>query len=248
MFNKINEFIKYSQKKNLTGKTVLLYKYILENYKDCSTIDEVKKRLINIKMKPQTKKVHKVVLSLYFKHIKKYNYVEEISLIKLESEGQIYRTVLTKEQIENSLKESSYDDDTTRFYKHLFLFMFQTGIRAGEVNSITENGTNLYVKGKGRKTREILYKREVWLMIRKEMLKPNNPLLKYEALRHQLKKIFRKKIGLHTLRRSFATHMLLSGANPKTVQMQMGHSNINTTYAYLNVSKRKNQEEYDKYM
>ncbi|MFV8478097.1 tyrosine-type recombinase/integrase [Mycoplasma sp. B6400] len=250
MFKKVNSFIKFSERKNLSANTIDNYIKVLKKYKSCQTIEEVKEMLVVSKMKPSTKSVHKVILIMYFEYVRKQKEANELKFLKLETQGMIYRTVFSKEDIERYLKISKYDTEITTFYKKLFLFMFQTGIRADEIHNITQIGSSLYIKGKGRKTREILYKKETWEEIKKEVNKPNNSLLRYEKMRYQFKKIFNtsNSVGLHTLRRSFATHMLLNGVNPKTVQMQMGHSNINTTFGYLNINKRQKQEEYDKFM
>jgi len=156
--------------------------------------------------------------------------------------------------------------------KAIFELMYSTGIRSQEALDINIEDIHIQamwvrVKGKGGKERVLPFGEKAkkalesyieWLKVNK-LYSPERPLfvnfkgerLSYRSLlrimkKHQLNTGLFKNLTLHSIRHSFATHMLDSGADLRSIQELLGHSRLSTTQKYTHVSMDKLMETYDK--
>lgn len=176
-------------------------------------------------------------------------------------------------EIESILDTISEDNIVGIRDKCLFELMYSTGLRVSEVSNlcikdVDLNEKSIRILGKGNKER-IVYFGEVslkllnkYLNIRECFLKHGNidylfinnngECLSRQSIEYIVNKIMKNslinhKISPHTLRHSYATHLLDNGADLRSVQELLGHENLNTTEVYTHVSKEYLRSEYLKY-
>ena len=66
------------------------------------------------------------------------------------------------------------------------------------------------------------------------------------ALRRVLKQLnIKKRISIHTLRHSYATHLLEAGVNIRRIQQYLGHSSLNSTMIYLHLTTQGHENAYN---
>lgn len=198
----------------------------------------------------------------------KNNYFNLISNPKINKPLPKY---LSNIEIETLLE--SFDKSNMYDLRNLLIveLIYSTGMRLNEISNIKLNDINfsnnsIKVLGKGNVERVVYFGKyaEEYIHLylnesRKRLLnKKNSDYLFVSRLGNKLSdssinKIVSssaKKIGLlmnvspHTLRHTFATHLLNEGADIKTVQTLLGHKNINTTEVYTHVSNKEIKEVY----
>lgn len=157
--------------------------------------------------------------------------------------------------------------------KAMLELLYGTGLRISELLSLTLNDIdfiNCTVRcmGKGRKERIIpindyiidylkLYLNErpkLEKKVKYQELFLNNhgkPITRqgfYKILKGiLLVKGLSTEVSPHTLRHSFATHLLENGADLRIIQEMLGHSDISTTRIYTHISNQKVKHDYDEY-
>ena len=157
--------------------------------------------------------------------------------------------------------------------KAMLELMYGCGLRVSElinleINDIDITNCLIRIMGKGSKEREIpigeysIYYLNKYLEVRNALLKNkacNKLFLNnhgmgitrqgfFKNLKHLLKeKGLNPDVSPHTLRHSFATHLINRGADLRSIQEMLGHSDISTTKIYTRISDEKVIEEYNEY-
>lgn len=180
-------------------------------------------------------------------------------------------TVLSKEEVEKLLDIDLTDCYSYR-NKAMLELLYSTGLRVSELvnlelNNIDLENCMLKTIGKGNKERIIpisdyaLYYVEKYINeYRGSMLKKRinnyvfinnhgNPMTRqgfFKIIKKlALEKGIKTPISPHTLRHSFATHLLDYGADLRSIQEMLGHSNLSTTQIYTHVSSEHLKDNYN---
>ena len=200
---------------------------------------------------------------------------EEVPEIESVHRPSRLPTCLTVEEVEDLLDMPDMNTKDGIRDKAMLETMYATGLRVSELLSLELPNINfntgfVTVIGKGEKQRKvpigdfaleyvIKYIEEVRTPMKKKIKDKNLFLNKYgkKLSRQYFFKMVKKyaleagitaSISPHTLRHSFATHMLENNADLRVVQELLGHSNIATTEIYTHLSTRRIVSAYDNYM
>lgn len=154
-----------------------------------------------------------------------------------------------------------FDALTSTKYRAILMTIYAAGLRASEVvhlkvRDIDSARMQIRVRqGKGRKDRYVMLSpalltilREYWRLTRPvggDWLFPGSTPDRAistgsvrQVCRKAAKSCLKKRVSLHTLRHSFATHLLEGGADIRLVQVLLGHRSLNTTARYTHVSQK----------
>lgn len=171
-----------------------------------------------------------------------------------------------------SMKEISelLDANMSVLDKAILELLYAAGLRVSELADIQNHNIDLnskYIRciGKGSKERIVPIGNKACIAIRKYLkereyiVKKFNLNTKYLFIKDNGKKITRqdiyvfirelgkninKEISPHTIRHSFATHLLENGADLRVVQELLGHSDVSTTQLYTHISKKRLKDIY----
>jgi len=259
----VQEFIDHLTLKRYSENTIKIYKeQIIKFFQFFKTIEPTKLTDENVKgymlallnKKKISLSYQKQVISaikFYFEKIlhretKKYYF--EIP----RSDERKLPIVLSKNEIKKILNCT-----TNLKHKTILSTIYSAGLRLSEVvnlkiSDIDNERMLITIKGgKGKKDRNTILSKELLVLLR-EYFKEYKPKvwlfegeigdqystrsvqeLYYKALK---KSGIKKKTSIHTLRHSFATHLLENGEDVRKIQILLGHKNIKTTEIYTHIT------------
>lgn len=181
--------------------------------------------------------------------------------------------VLTVEEVDLLLSQPLISDPAGLRDKAMLELLYATGLRVSELVSLDINNLNLengFVRclGKGSKERVVPLGDIAARFIREYLARGRYKLEKAKVtpalfVNHRgqrltrqgfwkiIKKYARKAkintdITPHTLRHSFATHLLENGADIRSVQEMLGHTDISTTQIYTHLTQKRVKEVYNR--
>jgi len=156
--------------------------------------------------------------------------------------------------------------------KSILELLFSTGLRVSEISKLKKDDINLEkeeftIRGKGGKLRVVFLSNQskYWLKQYLQSRKDLSPSLFVRAdkakgktepgdltprsIQRLIKKYAKiagitKKVTPHTMRHSFATDLLINGADIRSVQSMLGHSSITTTQIYTHITNQQLKEVY----
>ena len=184
--------------------------------------------------------------------------VEDIEMIKQEKYLPIS---MSEKEVELLLESPNLDSFIGIRDRAMIEMLYATGMRVSEllnlkITDIDHNRLVVKVMGKGSKERLIPYGEvasdylNAYLKNRKEInsneifLSNRGKKITRSAFWNRIKLYLKKEnlkesISPHTLRHAFATHLLNRGADLRSVQILLGHSDLSTTQIYTHIAKQR---------
>jgi site-specific recombinase XerD len=223
----------------------------------------------------KTQNYYMIALRMFLKYLAKRDIVamaaDKIELAKIAERSL---DLISQGELGRLLIAPQGDDLKTLRDKAILELLFSTGLRVSELCSLTNDldltAEEFSIRGKGGKVRVVFMSPDArdalkkYMKERKDMnealfvqvgkdveSKEPTPLTRRSIERivkqYAIKAGISKKVTPHVIRHSFATDLLSNGADIRSVQMMLGHSNISTTQIYTHVTDKALKEIHKKF-
>ncbi len=245
-----------------SDSTIKVYTYFFREFMrfyfrkslDTITKEEIQKYLHhlittkNISTSTQNQVIN--AIKFYYEQVKGFK--REVYYFDRPKKERVLPKVLSQEEVVLLLK-------ATRNPKHkcMLSLIYSAGLRVGELinlrlEDIDSDRMMIYVRGgKGKKDRTTLLSVKILALLRRyyKLYQPKHWLFEGPAncrySQSSIRQVFKrslcaagilKKVTLHSLRHSFATHLLEGGTNLRYIQELLGHSSSKTTEIYTHIT------------
>jgi len=187
--------------------------------------------------------------------------------------GSYLPEILSREEVERLIASPDPGTPVGVRDRAMLEVLYATGLRVSELTGLKLHHVNLHVgylvcRGKGDKERVVPMGESARHRLREYLedarpylvKKPTDVLfcsrrggaMTRQNFWHAIRRYaaaagVHKRISPHMLRHSFATHLLMGGADLRSVQMMLGHADISTTQIYTHVSAGRLKEIHERY-
>ncbi len=211
-------------------------------------------------------------LKSFFKYLTREQVLEAnpASGIQTPKRDRRLPSFLETKEVEHLIEAAKGEKWETKRDLAILETLYSSGIRVSELVGLNEEDIDLLgnlvkVRGKGKKERIVplgscavkaiksymdaapldLDKRIVPLLINRRKTRLTDRSVRRIILKYARLAALKKGISPHTLRHSFATHLLDRGADLRSVQELLGHAHLSTTQIYTHVSSKRLREAYE---
>lgn len=252
--------------KNITRIDQVDYKHILD------FLTYLKEQGLN----PRSTSRTLISIRQFFKFLLTEKFIESdpTFLIRTPKTKRVLPEALSLEDVEKLLSSPDESSPEGIRDKSMLELLYATGTRVSELVELRLNDVNfelgyIIAYGKGSKQRIVPIGEKAKIKLREYLDTSRPKLLKSRTSPHlfvtrlgrkmtrqgfwKIIKAYSRKSGLtkkispHTLRHSFATHLLERGADLRAIQVMLGHSDISTTQIYTHVERERLKEVHKKY-
>jgi len=262
--NDLKQYLSYLNEKGITDMEQIDSSVLFDYIADC--LDHLSKSSVQRRLS-SIRGFHQYIHKLYVDILDPSVHVESIK------KNKALPHYFTEHEL-NKLFESFDDTKENDLLQHtIFELLYACGLRVSELCNMTlnqYNRMNQFVKviGKGNKERMVpIAKSSAELLnhyldtYREKYNKKNAPYLIINRFGRQLTRKYvaemlkykEEELGLnlnntpHSFRHTFATDLLSNGADLRSVQELLGHSDISTTQIYTHVQHKQLQQAYDQF-
>ena len=266
----LNEYLVYIKNvKNYSENTIKSYRSDIRHYfENSERIGEFSNylKILNKDRYSKTsvnRKITSIRTFLYWAIDSGYLNQNEIKIVNNLKVEKKLPNVLTSSYINKLLDGLPESTEKDLRDKAILEIMYSSGLRVSEVSNLTLNSINknnsIKVLGKGNKERVLPMTKRAYVYIKK-YIETSRPKFQNEKSKNNLflgvrggqlndreiRRIVKLRCGTfpHSIRHTFATHLLEGGADLRIVQELLGHNDPSTTQIYTHVSKKQLQKKY----